>query len=101
VARSTDLILAQLDAADPAFGPSRRAVEVNGGMFGTVVGSQAMRSLAWRLTRARFQDCWQRAIRLVDEHRDSIERLARVLLEGKQTLTGDEIVIAIGEQTTG
>lgn len=99
VATATNLILAQLEAADPEFGPGRSAIETNVGIFGVVVGSEAMRRAAWELSQKRFKDCWQRTTGLVEQHRGSIERLAAALLEGKRTLTGDEIVAAIGQPT--
>jgi hypothetical protein len=96
VASATTTILDQLELGDPAFGPSRQTVESSGAAFGAVVGSDAMRRLAWDLTRSRFAQAWRGTARLVAEHRIEIERLARVLLDEKRTLTGDEIVEAIG-----
>lgn len=96
VADGTERILAQLDAADPAFGPGRRAIEGSSPVFQTVVGSGAMRELAWDLTRERFEACRSRTQSLVVEHRSEIERLAHVLLEESRSLTGDEIVAGMG-----
>jgi len=95
VASATETILGQLDQGDPAFGPGRRAVETSIGALGGLVGSESMRHVAWDLARSRFERAWERTSRLVAEHRPGIERLARVLLDGKRTLTGDEIVAAI------
>ena len=95
VAKATTIILDQLDAADPAFGPSRSAVESSVG-HGVVVGSDAMRGLAWETCRTRFGQCWQQAIDLVEEVRPSIEALARVLLDRQATLSGAEIVAELG-----
>lgn len=95
VASATETILGQLDQGDRTFGPGRRAVELASGAFGAVVGSASMRRLAWDLTRSRFEGAWERTSRLVAEQRPGIERIARTLLEGKRTLTGDEIVAAI------
>lgn len=97
VAAASDLILAQLDSGDPAFGPSRRAVEASAAIHGAAVGSDAMRHLAWELARTRFDTSWQRTTRLVDRHRAAIDGLANALLHDKHTLTGDEIVAAIGD----
>lgn len=96
VRHATEVILGQLDVADPEFGPSRRATESSSDYPPTGVGSEAMRAHAWGLVRSRFEVCWQRTTVLVEEHRSPIERLARLLLERKATLTGDEIVAELG-----
>jgi ATP-dependent Zn protease len=96
VGQATEIILDQLDAADPDFGPSRKAVEANAGVHGVAVGSDPMRGLAWELCRSRFGQCWQRTIDFVHERRAPIETLAHVLLDRKATLSGAEIVVELG-----
>ena len=94
VAQATELILGLTDTGDPLFGPSRRTVE-NGGLRGSV-GAEAMRTAAWFLLRQRFDECWIAAERLVEGHRDAIERLARALLDGRWILVGRQIADAAG-----
>ena len=95
VATATGLILAQLETGDREFGPGREAIETGVGIPGAVVGSEDMRRTAWELCRRRFEEARERTLALVGEHRASIEQLADALLEGKRTLTGDEIVAVI------
>ena len=95
VATATGLILAQFETGDPEFGPGREAIETGVIVHGAVVGSEAMRSLAWELCRRRFEEARERTLALVAVHQASIERLADALLKGKRTLTGDEIVAVI------
>ncbi|HEX7949000.1 MAG TPA: AAA family ATPase [Candidatus Limnocylindrales bacterium] len=96
VRSATEIILDQLEAADPEFGPSRRAVESSTDFPSSVVGSEAMRTHAWVLLRNRFAEVWRRTLEYVEESRPSIETVARALLERKATLTGDEIVAELG-----
>ena len=95
IARATRLVLAQLEEGDPDFGPSRSSLE-HLGSLDAGVGSHEMRSLTWMLAQGRFASCWERTSSLVRAHRPAIERLAHHLLEVKGTVTGDEIVMAIG-----
>jgi SpoVK/Ycf46/Vps4 family AAA+-type ATPase len=92
---ATQLILGQLDQSDPAFGPNRSTIEAASGTLYAVAGSEPMRAQVWFLTRQRFAECWQTTQTLVARHREQIEVLARVLLNKKAQLTGDEIVDAI------
>lgn len=97
VSHATELIYAQLDAADPAFGPSRTTIEAESGVRSATAGSEAMRRMAWELAQRRFAACWADTRTLVAEHRRAIERLATELLAARRMLTGDEIVAIIGE----
>jgi len=94
-AKATSLILDQLNAGDQEFGPARGTLEANAPVHGVVVGSEAMRVAAWELCRRRFTEVHQRTLALVAENQAAIERLAGALLDGKPTLTGDEIVAVI------
>jgi ATP-dependent Zn protease len=91
---ATNIILDQFDEGDPAFGPSRSAMELSAKRLGPG-GSDAMRSAVWHLTQARFGECWTRTKELVAQRQSAIERLARVLLTTKSRLTADEIAAAI------
>lgn len=93
VSNATDVILAQLDAGDLAFGPSRRTMEANtGGLSRGPVGAEAMRRLVWRLVQQRYEDCWELSLSFVRAQHRPIKRLARVLLGSNRPLAGDEIV---------
>jgi ATP-dependent Zn protease len=99
VAQATGLILDRLDTGDPLFGPSRRTVE-SGGMRMSA-GSEAMRTAVWYLLRQRFDECWIAAERLVEGHREQIERLARAVLEGRWVLVGGQIAEATKAPDSG
>lgn len=92
VSAATSMVIERLDVADPVFGPGRDAIETNTRAEGAVVGSELMRAEVWALTRARFDECWQRALALAGEHRADIERLAAALFATKASFTGEEIV---------
>jgi ATP-dependent Zn protease len=100
VANATRLIAAEFNRADPHFGPSWMQVEV-GLTHMHAIGSEAMRATAWTLIRARFEECWDRSLALVAEHRRAIEYLADALLDVKSTLTGEEIVALLDEFAAG
>jgi cell division protease FtsH len=99
VGKATKLIMDQLDTADPAFGPSRAAIEGNSGVHDALAGSEVMRVIAWSLTRTRFEECWEQTTSLVREHRTKIERLAEELLLSDGPLTGDEIMAVVDPET--
>ena len=96
VGHATARILAQLDAGDIEFGPSRTRMEEAPEHSEMVVGAEPMRELAWQLVRLRFEACRQRTTGIVSERRAAIEALARVLLDRGAALHGDEIVAVIG-----
>jgi ATP-dependent Zn protease len=98
VAQATELILSRSDTGDPLFGPSRRTVE-SGALRGSV-GAEAMRTAAWYLLRQRFDECWIAAERLVEGRREEIDRLARVMLDGRWILVGRQISEAAGMAPT-
>jgi hypothetical protein len=85
-----------LDRVDPAFGPSRSVIESESGEHDAAAGSEQMRGLVGERTRERVNTArpWVRT--LVSVRRDAIERLARTLLDERQTLGADEIVEIIG-----
>lgn len=96
VAKASRIVLAQLDLADPEFGPSRHAIEFS--PTGRPTGSEAMRANAWHLARPRFAACYQRTVGLVTDHRAPIERLAQALLRAQTSaLTGEEILAVIDD----
>ena len=95
-AAATDVVVNLLERGDPDFGPSwsvleRAIVESDDG-----VGSEEMRSLAWRLSRQRLGTARDWARTLVMVRRDAIERLAHVLFDERALLGADEIVAIIG-----
>jgi hypothetical protein len=94
IGHATTLALNELDLGDPAFGPSRMTIE-GAGPRDSNSGSQLMRETAFHIARHRFDALRDRTYRMVAVHRPEIERLAQLLLDGKRTLTGDEIVDAI------
>lgn len=97
VAIATQLILEQLDAGDPAFGPSRVTIEAASGVPGVPAGSEHMRASVWAIVRFRYEQVLDRTRALVVERRPAIEQLAAMLLDAKAMLTGEEIVAAIEE----
>jgi ATP-dependent Zn protease len=99
VAHATEVILGQLDSGDPSFGPSRTVVESSSGVLGAPAGSEAMRASAWAIARLRFAQVEDLARQLVGDRREAVEHVARILLESKAMLTGEEIAAAIDRQT--
>ncbi|HLX33824.1 MAG TPA: AAA family ATPase [Candidatus Limnocylindrales bacterium] len=96
VKSATELVMALFDRGDPAFGPSMSAIENANADRDGLVGSEAMRRLAWRLARERMESARAWARRLVELRRDAIAQLARTLLDGHRTLGADEIAAMIG-----
>ena len=93
VMEATRLLLDLLETADPLFGPSRLAMEGQGGLAAHT-GSDVMRATVWHLVQRRFDDSWIAAERLAIAYRADIERLARVLLDGRWVLVGRQIADA-------
>lgn len=98
VERATDTILDHFSLGDPEFGPNFKSLETASGY--AAAGSDAMRTLLWQLTRARFLDCWKQAEELVHEHRAAIERLANALMSSGRALVGSEIAGVIDPPET-
>ena len=95
-AAATDVVVNLLERGDPDFGPTwagmeRAIVDSDDG-----VGSEEMRSLAWRLSRQRLETAREWARMLVAARREAIERLAHVLFDERALLGADEIVAIIG-----
>jgi ATP-dependent Zn protease len=84
----TGEILQLLELGDPDFGPARSRMEADG--YGTT-GAEVMRALAWRLTRARFEETWEYAMTVVRQHRQQVVRVADELMFAGRSLSGYEI----------
>jgi ATP-dependent Zn protease len=95
VESASEMILDQLDLADPEFGPGRNAIESGSDFHDSGVGAEAMRRLAWRLVRERFEAQRRKTRELVLQWRVPITVVATELLTSRRPLSGDQIAALI------